>query len=80
VRRSVIEVRGFDQPRRMKTQSVGPKEVRSGQEVMVSCGRTNCTILVAAMSTFEHGAAVPRAVNGGGVEKRVGEREHDVDV
>ena len=59
---------------------MGPREVRSGKEVMVSCGRTDYTIPVVATSTSEPGTAVPWAVNGGGVEKKVDESEHDVDV
>ena len=47
---------------------------------MVSYGRTDGTISVAATLTSEPGTVTPMKVNGGGVKKRVGERVCDVDV
>ena len=80
MRRSVVEVQGYDQPQRMKTQSMGPREVRSGQEVVVSDGRTIGMVLGIATSTFEPETMALRTINGAGAEMGVGEREHDVGV
>lgn len=64
----------------MKTKPVSPREVRSGQEVVVLEGRMADTVPVIATSTSEPGITVPRTVNGGGAEMGVGDRVYDVGV
>lgn len=64
----------------MKTQPVGPREVRSGQEAVVLDGRTGGMALVIAPSMSKLEITTPRTVNGGGTMLGIGEREHDIGV
>ena len=80
VRKSIVEVQGYDQPRRTKPQSVLSKEVQTGQTMMDIRERVDITNLSVEKSTSKTRTAVPREVNGGGVECKVGGRVHEKDV
>ena len=64
----------------MKTQPVVSSEAKLGHEVMDTRGRDDIANAIVTEWSPETGIAAPREVNGSGIEKRFGERVHDVAV